>query len=302
MPLTTSIPLPQTFTHTTATHSYQVHYTTLGSPSSPPLIFIHGTPWSSFVWATHARALALHFHIHLFDCPGFGTSPPGTPLPHTSITPETALDSDLAEQTRVFAALYAHWARAWGGAAPHVVAHDVGGLLALRAVLMHGCALASLCLVDVVAVGPFETPLFKLIAAHEGVFGALPGPMFAGVVEGYIREAAWAEIGTEVMEALKKPWIQNDQGRMGFLRQMVQASRRSVEEVEEQYGKVGEKMPVMVIWGAEDQWLPVETASRVKEKVQAREMVLIEGAGHLVMYDQPESFGVELTWWLKSVG
>ena len=85
------------------------------------------------------------------------------------------------------------------------------------------------------------------------------------------------------------------------MRQMCQASERSVEAVEGRYGEVGAKVPVCVIWGAEDKWIPVETAGRLAEKLGAREVVIIEGAGHLVMYDQPGRLGTELGWWLSSV-
>jgi pimeloyl-ACP methyl ester carboxylesterase len=38
--------------------------------------------------------------------------------------------------------------------APHVVAHDYGGAVSLRAHLVHGARYASLALVDVVALRP----------------------------------------------------------------------------------------------------------------------------------------------------
>ncbi|OJJ06996.1 hypothetical protein ASPVEDRAFT_46381 [Aspergillus versicolor CBS 583.65] len=300
-----SIQLKSTFHHSTSTHTYSIRWTSLGNSTSPPLIFVHGTPWSSLVWHTYAKSLSKHFHVYLFDNPGFGHSPLGTPLPgkKETITKETALDADLAQQSEVFAALYNFWAGDWHSqhAKAHVIAHDHGGLMALRAHLVHGCAFASLCLINVVALGPFGQPLFKLIAENEGVFDSLTGPVFEGVVEAYIRDAAFTELSKEDMEVLKRPWVKSEEGRRGFVRQMVQANSRSTEEVEWRYPEVGKKMPVLVVWGEEDRWIPVETAGRLKERLNAREVVLIEGAGHLVMYDQPGKLGVELGWWLSSV-
>lgn len=161
--------------------------------------------------------------------------------------------------------------------------------MSLRAHLLHGCEYRSLCLIDVVALGPFGQPLFKLVAKNEGVFTALTGPVFEGVVEAYIRDAAYRELDRETMEMLKRPWIMSEEGRKGFVRQMVQANSRSTEDVEGRYHEVEKKMPVRVIWGKEDKWIPVETAKRLKEKLDAKDVVVIEGAGHLVMYDQPAS-------------
>jgi pimeloyl-ACP methyl ester carboxylesterase len=156
-------------------------------------------------------------------------------------------------------------------------------------------------LINVVAIGPFGKPLFKLIAENESVFTALTGPVFEGVVEAYIRDASYAGLDKETMEVLKRQWVSTDEGRRGFVRQMVQANSRSTEEVERRYEEVGRSMPVRVIWGREDAWIPVETAERLKMKLNARDLVLIEGAGHLVMYDQEGKLGVELGWWLSHV-
>ena len=300
---TTIIDLAQTFHYSTTTHRYNIRWTSLGDPALPPLVFVHGTPWSSRVWHDYARSFARYFHVYLFDNPGFGESALGQPLPgkEDSISKAVALDADLAQQSEVFAALYHFWAREWGqNRKAHVVAHDHGGLMSLRANILHGCEYASLCLINVVALGPFGQPLFKLVAENESVFTALTGPVFEGVVEAYIRDAAHRELGREDMEMLKSPWISSEDGRKGFVRQMVQANSRSTDEVEGKYGAVGKKMPVRVIWGKEDKWIPVETAERLKSKLNARDVVLIEGAGHLVMYDQQGRLGVELGWWLSS--
>lgn len=297
-----TLDLTHTFHHSTTTHSYKIRWTSLGDATAPPLIFVHGTPWSSRVWHVYAQSLARNFHVYLFDNPGFGESPLGVPLPdkRDSISVEAALDADLAQQSEVFAALYQSWARDWQHKA-HVVAHDHGGLMSLRAHLLHGCEFASLCLIDVVALGPFGQPLFKLVAENEGVFNALTGPVFEGVVEAYIRDAAFTELSRETMEELKGPWLATEEGRRGFVRQMVQANSRSTEAVEGMYPRVGAKMPVRVIWGKEDKWIPVETAERLRKQLNGRDVVLIEGAGHLVMYDQEGKLGVELGWWLRDV-
>ena len=44
--------------------------------SGPPVVFCHGTPFSSRVWAPYAEALADRFTVHLWDLPGYGRSSP----------------------------------------------------------------------------------------------------------------------------------------------------------------------------------------------------------------------------------
>ena len=241
-----SVYLSQTFCHSTDTHSYQIRWTSLGDAALPPLVFVHGTPWSSRVWHVYAQSFARYFHVYLFDNPGFGDSPLGEPLPGKEdiISKKLALDADLSQQSEVFAALYKSWAQNWPQKRAHIISHDHGGLMSLRAHIIHDCEYASLCLVNVVALGPFGQPLFKLIAENDEVVNALTGPVFEGVVESYIRDAAYTELEKETMDALKRPWIMNESGRRGFIRQMVQANSRSTEEVEGKYAEVGKKMPM----------------------------------------------------------
>ena len=300
-----TLQLTQTFHYSTSTHTYQIRWASLGEQGLPPLIFVHGTPWSSKVWHSLAQSFANRFHVYLFDNPGFGESPLGRPLPSaeqdTQMSSKVALDADLSQQSEVFAAIYKFWAKNWPETVnAHVVAHDHGGLMSLRAHLLHGCEFASLCLINVVAIGPFGQPLFKLVAENENVFNSLTGPVFEGVVEAYIRDAAYQELSKETMLLLKNPWVLTDEGRRGFVRQMIQANSRSTEEVENRYHAVGEKIPVQIIWATEDKWIPVETAERLKSKVKAQSVAYIEKAGHLVMYDQEGKLGVELGWWLRS--
>jgi pimeloyl-ACP methyl ester carboxylesterase len=57
-------------------------------------------------------------------------------------------------------------------------------------------------------------------------------------------------------------------------------------------------MPVKVIWGAQDTWIRKDTAQRLGDALKAKEIVIIDDAGHLLMYDQGVQLGVELTRWL----
>ena len=297
--------LNKTFYHTSSTHSFAIKWTSLGPPTSPPVIFIHGTPWSSRVWVSLALALSRTYRVYLFDNPGFGDSPLEEPLPDSVWTPKNEverLDADLGRQSEAIASLFKMWKMEEGWqSAPHVIAHDHGGLMSLRGNLLHGCVYASLCLIDVVAVGPFGQPLFASVASNPTAFETLPDMTFEGILSSYISHAAFHALSPSTLEVLKAPWLRDD-GKKGFVRQLCQAAHRSTGEVENRYKEVGESMPVLVLWGREDRWIDVKDAGRLGEKLGARKVVIIEGAGHLVMYDQPAQLGVELGGWLTEVG
>jgi pimeloyl-ACP methyl ester carboxylesterase len=306
------IKLDKTFSCETSTHSYTTHYTSLGPPASTnaqPVIFVHGTPWSHKVWIPYALSLSRKFHVYLSDNPGFGVSPGANPLPSTTESTRDDLDASLRGHAEVFAALLKHWKETdnWGDVKPHVIAHDNGGLISLRAALQHGCEYTSLCLIDVVAVPPFGHPLFQLVDQNVDVFKQIPENIFAGTIEGYISGAVFKRLDQETMEMLKQPWLDSKngiQGTAGFVRQMQQAGQRDAGDVAPRYGEIGRALRnrIKIIWGGNDEWLPSELAERLASMIGGEaEVVLIDDAGHLLHYDQPASLGVELGMWLATM-
>lgn len=303
--------LDQTFTHTTQTHTFQIHWTKIGNPNSPhpPIIFIHGTPWSNITWHGIASALASTHTIYLYDHPGFGSSPSPKRIQSSSdadsdanaeLDDLTDLDGPLTLRATASAALISHW-NLNPQTPPHIIAHDNGGLVSLRLLLQHSIKTSSLILIDVVAVPPFGLPFFKLVAENLDVFHAIPPNMTEGLVHSYVKSAAYSALPSDVERELAAPWLQGgSQGVQGFIRELRQGHYRSARGVEERYGEVGGLTDVKVIWGKKDEWIPSETAYKVGETLGAKEVVVVEGAGHLCMFDQPEQVAVEVARWVEA--
>lgn len=289
--------LDQILSWSSAQFEYEIHWTSLGSPSNPPLVFIHGTPWSSRTWAEFALAFSSHFQVFLFDNPGYGKSPGGRPVGGQ----QEDLDASLAGQAEAFAALMKHCGLG-GEKKLHVVAHDNGGNISLRGTLVHGLQYASLCLLDVVAIRPYGSPFFRHVMNNRAVFEDIPEPIFNGALEAYIDQAVFKPLPKEVMEMLKKPWLEGGkQGKKAWVRQVCQADPKHLEEIDSRYAEVGKSVRVKIIWGKEDVLIPVDRADKLAKMIGAEQVVLVADAGHLVQYDQPALLGVELAWWLKDV-
>ena len=289
--------LGQTFIHKTTTHEYRIQWTRFGKTSSPALVFIHGTPWSSAVWLDLATSLSTHYCIYLYDHPGFGISPPPRRLVDAADHDKVDLDGSLVLRAEASAALFKHWDMA---RPPHVVSHDNGGLVSLRLLLEHSIKFASLCLIDVVAIGPFGLPFFKLVAENEGVFTAIPANFLEGLVRAYVKSATCKSLPKEIEDMLCAPWLAGGmQGSEKFLKEMVQAHNRDTGVLENEYARVGGLLLTNIIWGLDDAWLPVETAERLKKALSAEQLVIIEEAGHLVQYDQPSKLALEVGLWLS---
>lgn len=253
----------------------------------PALVLLHGTPWSSALWRPITDALAPRFTVHLWDMPGYGAS-----------SMEADHPVDLGVQGELFAELLDLWDLDRPDQRPHVVAHDVGGAVALRARLLHGARYASLCLVDVVALSPWGSPFFRLVGEHAEVFAQLPPAVHRGAVEAYVRGASHRGLRDDDLAMLVEPWT-SEIGQAAFYRQIAEADERFTDEVEARYGELDE--PVHVVWGAEDTWIPVDRAERLARMIPGTSLSVVEGAGHLIQLDAPAALTAELARWLTEV-
>ncbi len=211
-----------------ATGAGEIAWERLGQ--GPPIVLVHGTPWSSWTWRRVAPRLAERFTVYVFDLLGFGAS-----------DRRAGQDVSLAAQGRRFAQLLDFW----GLERPAVVAHDIGGAVSLRAHLLHRRPLAALALVDVVALRPWGSPFFRLVRDHQAVFEQLPAAIHEGVLRAYVGTAQVGALKRDVEDALVSPWL----GRVGqsaFYRQIAQADERHTDEIEPLYGGVA--APTLVVW------------------------------------------------------
>ncbi|WP_245916892.1 alpha/beta fold hydrolase [Nocardioides gansuensis] len=248
--------------------------------SGPAVVFCHGTPWSSELWRPYAEGLAADYTVYLWDMPGYGKS---------SKHAEHPVSLDV--QGELFADLLAHWELQ----SPHVVAHDYGGAVALRAHLLHQAAFASLALVDVVALAPWGSDFFRLVGENAEVFSAVPPAIHEGVVRSYIAGASHAGLTARDLESLVSPW-RGAEGQAAFYRQIAQADQRYTDEVEPLYAEI--QSPVLVVWGQQDEWIPVDRAHRLAAIIPGAKTQVVEGAGHLIQLDQPAVLATCLTRWL----
>ncbi|MFB6438175.1 alpha/beta fold hydrolase [Streptomyces sp. NPDC056411] len=270
-----------------------VRWAALGArrAGAPPVVLLHGTPFSSYVWRAVARALAPWHRVFVWDMPGFGAS-----------EMRDGQDVSLAAQARVFGELLAHWEATDEldpASPPAVVAHDIGGCVALRAHLLHGARYARLALVDPVALAPWGSPTYRLLGAHPEVFGQLPPPLHRALVREYVSSASAPGLPPGVLDRLVEPWC-SEAGRPAFYRQIQQNDQRFTDEVQDRYGELD--LPTLICWGAQDSWIPAAKGRELAARIPGARLRLIEGAGHLVQEDAPAELTAALADFLRPGG
>ena len=157
--------------HSFAFDGQTVRYGIAGE--GPPVVLVHGTPFSSHVWHRIAPLLASAYRVHCFDLLGYGRS-----------EKRAGQDVSLGVQNRLLGALLDHWRLD----RPHIVGHDFGGATVFRAHLLDGRDYRGMTLIDPVALAPWGSAFVQHVRRHEAAFQGLPDYIQRAILPAYVRD------------------------------------------------------------------------------------------------------------------
>lgn len=237
----------------------------------PPLVLVHGTPFSSFVWRRIAPELARRHRVYFYDLPGYGLS-----------GKHEGQDVSLGVQNKAFAAML----RLWGLEQPDLIAHDFGGATVLRAHFLDGCDYRRLLLFDAVAVRPWGSPFVQHVRNHEIAFAGVPDYIHDAVLDAYIAGAVTRKLDDDERAFYRRPWI-GEVGKPAFYRQIAQMDERFTDEIQDRYGEL--RCPVRLLWGENDEWIPIAQGRELASLLANCSFTPVPGAGHLMQEDRPEA-------------
>jgi len=246
----------------------RVAYDVLGE--GPPVVLVHGTPFSSYVWRSIARELAREHQVFLFDLLGYGQS-----------EMRDGQDVSLGVQNRLLSALFNHWHLE----RPNVLCHDFGAATALRAHLLDGCDYAKMLMFDAVAIRPWGSPFVQHVHQHEAAFAGVPEYLQRAILTAYIRGAITRSMTDGELEPYLAPWL-GPIGQRAFYRQIAQMDVKFTDEVQNRYRDI--RCPVMLLWGTKDEWIPVARGRELAAMIGTR-LIEIPESGHLMQEDAPEA-------------
>ena len=236
-----------------------------------PLVLIHGTPFSSQVWRKIAPLLARKYKVFYFDLLGYGGS-----------EKHASQDVSLGVQNLLLVELIRHW----GLNNPEVLCHDFGGSTALRAYYLNDQRYKRLTIIDPVAVAPWGSPFVGHVRQYEAAFAGLPSYAHDALLRAYLQSAAHGILSEDAFEVYMKPW-QGEVGQPAFYRQIAQMDQRFTDEIESLYDVM--EMPVKLLWGEEDEWIPIERGHYLASMIAGGKLTPVPDSGHLMQEDAPES-------------
>lgn len=235
----------------------------------PALVLTHGTPFSSAVWRHVVPALARYRTVYVWDLLGYGFS-----------AQAEGQNVSIARQGRLLAQLLTYW----GIEGAHLAGHDFGGAITLRAHLLEKSSARALTLIDAVSCGTWGTGWFHLAREYADVFRRLPAYAHEALLERHIATASHRELPSDAVQTYLASWCGKD-GQAAYYRMVEQSRQEDTEEFQHLLETL--TVPVTVLWGREDRWMPSAFADLLRSRLPQASFHWIEEAGHLVPEDAP---------------
>ena len=236
-----------------------------------PVIMIHGFPWSAQSWRKIVPWLAQKKTVYYFDMIGCGQS---EKKENQTVSPDV--------QNDLLAALIDYW----NLDSPEVIAHDFGGLAALRGYYVNKLRYRKLTLMDVVAVLPSGSAFYRHVREHVSAFTELPGYAHEALFNAYIQNASAKKLSKQVVQMYASPWLGID-GQKAFYRQISQSDAKYIDEVQSQYAPMSQ--PVNIIWAENDTFIPISQGQELAKLLNVNTITKVPQAGHVIQEDAPEA-------------
>lgn len=254
-----------------------------------PVVLIHGTPSCSIIWRnTLPTLVGAQYQVHVFDLLGYGLSE--RPW-------DTAIDTSVTGQVPILEGLLAYW----GLHDTHIISHDIGGGVAQRFSIQSPERVRSLTMIDTVSFDswPSERTREQMQAGLETLVKTPDAEHRAHFREwllSAVRNKAQLEATSlnTFLDLIANPV---GQGSL-FQHQVRHYDPKHTDELTPRIAELG-KLPVQLIWGADDAWQSVTWAHKLHQAIPGSELHVLADCGHFAMEDQPEKISALVVDFLK---
>ncbi len=248
------------------------HYQWQGPEGGPLVVCVHGLTTPSFVWEGIAPQLAkAGYRVLTYDLYGRGYSdrPRGTQDAGFFTTQLEHLLDHLGVTERFT-----------------LIGYSMGGSIGACYAELHPERLNKLILLAPAGMGHDLGPVARLVVNYGGfgrwLFMAMYGRSFRQGTE------TERDLPSSVPDIVDRQ--QNELRFRGF-RGAVLLSMRGIldRDLEEEHRSVAESgLPVLAIWGREDEVIPISGMGKLAEWNRRAEQEVIEGAGHALAYSHSD--------------
>ena len=262
----------------------RVHYRVSGPEDALPLVLIHGTSASLHTWAPLRERLDDAYRVVAYDQPGHGLTGPHPDRDYSYGGMADGLEAVLAAEN-IEQAVF--------------VGNSMGGWIAWQHALAQPDQVLALVLLDASGIPLDEKPKnalgFRLMRSPLGRAAAQRLTPRAAIEASVHDTISREEIITAAMvdrywELLRYP---------GNRQAMADMFARQREDLSDRLGEI--EAPTLVLWGDEDQLVPVSSAQGFVDRMPDAQAVIYDGVGHLPMEEVPDAVATDLRTFLEGI-
>lgn len=233
-----------------------------------PVLLLHGMFASLHCWDGWADTLKADYRVIRVDLPGFGLT-----------GPRPGGDYRPVRDTEFIAALV----DTLGLERFVIVGNSFGGQVAWHFTLAHPERVTGLVLVNAAGHPRPDTPLIFTLARLPLLGRLLTSFSPRWLIEQNIREVYSND--SLITPALVDRY--HDMVLRAGNRQATWARiNTDFTDLTDRLGEI--RVPTLVLWGADDRWIPVEYAERFVQDIPGARAVIYPNVGHVPMEEQPE--------------
>jgi pimeloyl-ACP methyl ester carboxylesterase len=253
----------------TTIESLKVSYIVQGEGT--PLLLIHGIPVWGYLWKDCIEMLSRHFRLIIPDLVGYGYS-----------DQRDCFDRSTKVQSKIIAKLLDFL----GIESLFVAGHDIGGAVAQRFVVDHAAKVRKWVLIDSVLYDSWPAdPMVRLgnPKLHYRTHGdELARKFMERLPDGfYHREKA----SKELLEGWMAPYA-TEVGELSLIRNAAALNTNHTMELLDDLKEL--TLPLLLLWGARDQFQPLSSAERFKNEFPETQLRVIPDSDHFLPLEKGE--------------
>jgi len=257
----------------------RLYYYAAGSRGAgEPVVFVHGFATSGHLWRDVVSLMPAGRRLVVFDLLGHGRSdPPGRrPL---------GLGAHAERLVALLDAL--------GITSACIVGHGVGGGVAQALALRQPARVSRLALVASVAFDRWTSRDVRIARATLPIMRHLPPAWLLSMVRAEL-ERGYADPvrATHAIDRYARPFA-TEPGRDALVRHIAALDTRESSALGTRLGELA--IPVRVIWGAQDPFLPLPLGQRLADAIPGATLDVIPDARHFLPEDAPRQVADSLT-------
>lgn len=234
-----------------------------------PLVLIHGIPTWGYLWSDLLTPLSKKFRVLIPDLMGFGFS-----------DKSDRFDRSIARQCEYLV----QWLNQIGVKKAFIVAHDIGGGVALRMATLYPELVQGLSVLNCVSYDSW--PIEMMIqTGHPLVYKKVSAKTLMMTMKFALKSGFEKRISGESIESLLVPY-QTEVGKLSLIRNAAALNTNLTTEITASLSSI--KAPTLILWGVQDKFQLFKYAVRLSQDIPNSKLVPIEKARHFVMLDQPE--------------